>query len=69
MGMQIEVPVPLQDFCYNRLESLFGGWEINEGSQGRFEVDMEDKSVTLYHQSNIEESESNTIFEEKFELK
>lgn len=60
------VPSPVEDFCYSKLESNFGGWEINEGSQGRFEIDMERGSITLYHTMNVDQSESDTIYEEKF---
>lgn len=60
------VPSDVQDWCYNRLESLHGGWEINEGSQGTFEIDLDRKEITLNHIYNTEESERDTLWEEKF---
>lgn len=60
------VPQFIHDWCYRRLESLYGGWEINEGSQGKFVFDIKNKVVDLHHENNIEESEYDTVFEEKF---
>jgi hypothetical protein len=48
------------------LESDFGGWEINEGSQGYFEIDLDNKEITLNHTSNIDEQGRDTILEEDF---
>jgi len=31
-----QVPAAIEDWCYNQLERHFGGWEINEGSDGEF---------------------------------
>lgn len=62
----IQVPSAVEDWCYDKLESNFGGWEINEGSSGYFYFNLEDKVAELVHTSNIEESESNTLYEEKF---
>lgn len=62
----IQVPSVVEDWCYDKLESNFGGWEINEGSSGYFYFNLEDKIVELVHTSNIEESQSDTIYEEKF---
>jgi len=61
-----DLPAQVQDYCYNLLESNFGGWEINEGSQGYFEIDLDRKEVILYHTSNIEETGRDTVFEEDF---
>lgn len=63
---QIQVPSGVEDWCYRKLESNFGGWEINEGSSGFFYFNLKDKVAELVHTSNIEESESNTLYEEKF---
>ncbi len=46
--------------------SNYGGWEINEGSQGYFIFDLKNKTVELNHTMNVEESESKTLYEEKF---
>lgn len=60
------VPSYVEDYCYGFLESNFGGWEINEGSQGRFLIDMDEKRIALYHTMNIEENERDTFYEESF---
>jgi hypothetical protein len=60
------VPAVVSDYAYNMLENSFGGWEINEGSQGNFEIDLDRKEITLNHTSNIEETERDTVWEEKF---
>lgn len=61
-----EVPAVVSDWCYDRLESLHGGWEINEGSRGTFEFDFDDKKIILYHTDNVNMDESTTIYEESF---
>lgn len=60
------VPSYVADWCYQQLENLHGGWEINEGSSGEFKFDIKNNLVELYHTFNIEESESKTVYEEKF---
>jgi hypothetical protein len=60
------VPTEVEEWCYQQLEENFGGWEINEGSQGEFQFDFNEKTVILSHTFNIEESISNTLWEEKF---
>jgi hypothetical protein len=60
------VPASVSDWCYEQLQSLHGGWEINEGSQGYFIFDLNNKTVELNHTMNVEESESKTLYEEKF---
>lgn len=60
------VPAEVEDYCYRLLENNFGGWEINEGSQGNFEIDLDRKEITLNHTMNIDESERDTLWEEKF---
>jgi hypothetical protein len=40
---------------YKQLENHMGGWEINEGSQGRFVFNNESKDVILEFQENQEE--------------
>ena len=60
------VPPPVEEWCYQQLEENFGGWEINEGSQGEFQFDFNEKTVILSHAYNIEESRSNTLWEEEF---
>ncbi len=60
------VPASIEDYCYRVLERKHGGWEINEGSQGEFIFDTENKTLTLDHQYNIEESFRITLYEEFF---
>jgi len=60
------VPASIEDWCYDALNGEYGGWENNEGSQGRFYFNMENKTITLEHQYNTEESSSVTLYEENF---
>ncbi len=62
-----EVPAGIEDWCYQQLESHFGGWEINEGSDGSFLFDFNNSVVTLNHTYNTEESERDTLYEESFD--
>jgi hypothetical protein len=52
---QINLDDKIVDFMYNQLNNHMGGWEINEGSQGRFVFDNESKDVTLEFGENQEE--------------
>jgi len=52
---QIDLDKKIIDFMYEQLENHMGGWEINEGSQGRFIFNNESKDVTLDFQENQEE--------------
>lgn len=49
-----DVPAGIEDICYELLED-FGGWEINEGSQGN--ITLTKDSININHQWNTEESE------------
>lgn len=60
------VPATLEDWCYRELERNFGGWEINEGSDGEFIFNFNDMTVELVHTENLEETDVNTIYEESF---
>ena len=60
------VPSTIEDWCYNQLESHFGGWEINEGSDGEFIFNFNDMTIELSHTYNTEENEQDTIYEESF---
>lgn len=62
------IPASIEDWMYSQLESHFGGWEINEGSDGRFIFNFNNSTVELEHIYNTEESESKTLFEENFSL-
>jgi hypothetical protein len=60
------VPNDIENWCYNKLEENFGGWEINEGSSGYFYFDFDNKELTLQHTDNVEISAENSLFEESF---
>jgi hypothetical protein len=60
------VPAAIEDWCYDQLESHFGGWEINEGSNGEFIFNFNKMTIELNHTFNTEENEHDTIYEESF---
>lgn len=55
-----------EDYCYNILERDYGGWEINEGSDGNFFFDLKKKKCYVNFSWNNEQTECSTVFEEKF---
>lgn len=59
-------PEAVEEWCYQQLGDNFGGWEINEGSQGEFQFDFNEKTVILQHTYNNMVDVSNTIWEEEF---
>ena len=60
------VPSAIEDWCYTQLENNFGGWEINEGSNGEFIFNFKEMTIELKHTYNTEENEHDTIYEESF---
>jgi hypothetical protein len=60
------VPSAIEDWCYRQLEYNFGGWEINEGSDGEFIFNFHTTEIELIHTYNTEENASDTIYEESF---
>lgn len=40
-----DIPAFIYDMLYEILQSDFGGWEINNGSHGHFEVDYENEEI------------------------
>jgi hypothetical protein len=60
------VPEQIEEWCYTQLSNNFGGWEINEGSDGEFIFDFNKKIITLNHTENIEADDSDTYYEESF---
>ena len=60
------VPAAIEDWCYLQLERHFGGWEINEGSDGEFIFDFHKETIELLHTYNIQEDAHDTIYEESF---
>lgn len=61
-GERENAPAFLEDMCYNAL-SNFGGWEINEGSQGNIVFNLVDKTITVNHTWNTEENHSFKLLE------
>ena len=51
-----QIPKGVENFFYEWLENHFGGWEINEGSQGRFVFNADDGNLELEFEENTEES-------------
>lgn len=47
----------IQSVCYDVLEDVQPGWEISEGSFGRFTFNVEERSVTLEFNQRIVETE------------
>ncbi len=63
----VEVPTDVLNFLYSWLENFYGGWEINEGSQGSFDFDPSERAVFLNFGENTEETVSAGIdFQIKF---
>ena len=60
------VPAAIEDWCYNELESNYGGWEINEGSDGDFIFDFNNSTVELNLTYNEQFTVTNTLYEESF---
>jgi hypothetical protein len=46
----------LEYICYDLLELYYGGWEINEGSNGSIDFNFEDQTVELNHSQNVEDN-------------
>ena len=54
----MKCPKFLEDWAYHQLAINYGGWEINEGSQGSFVIDSMGKYIRLDFGMNTEESVS-----------
>lgn len=65
-GSMVSISPVIEDWCYNQLERNYGGWEINEGSQGKFIFDNKAETCQLDFSWNNEVYESDTIFEFPF---
>jgi hypothetical protein len=61
-GERENTPAFLEDLCYDAL-SNFGGWEINEGSQGNIVFNLSDKTRTVNHSWNTEENHRFRVLE------
>lgn len=56
-------PSSCKDYMYDKLP---GGWEINEGSQGKGVFNVSQGTFTLFYTENIEGRHDNSFFEETF---
>ena len=56
-----EVPKFILDILYEVLEENYGGWEINEGSQGEFNILPNEKMVELNFNQNFEDNVSDGV--------
>lgn len=63
---EVELNEILENISYEILENYFGGWEINEGSFGRINIDFDNQTVTIEHAQNIEEMVDNEYITLKF---
>ena len=66
--IEVEMPASFNDLFYNMLEANYRGWEINEGSQGYFEVYTDDNLVQLSIGINEEDYENSVLFEKQIEF-
>jgi len=64
-GKSFDVDGPIEDYVYDYLGSHYGGWEINEGSDGTFSFNLENKTLHVNFAWNSESKECDTIFEQK----
>mgnify|MGYP007127763734 FL=1 len=39
----------IEDFCWDVLETTRGGWEINDGAEGTFNIDVDKGTVIVAH--------------------
>ena len=62
------IPNEIEDWCYRQLERNYGGWEINEGSDGVFIFNFNDSTIVHEHTDNIDVNDTNTLYEENFSL-
>lgn len=46
---EVPLSVAIQDMTYDLLEASHPGWELNEGSDGHFYIDVENGMVRLSH--------------------
>jgi len=53
----------VDSLCYELLESLYGGWENDDGAFGRFLFSVKDRSARLEYNARYTESE---LFEHDF---
>lgn len=63
----VDVPRPILEYLYRWLEHIYSGWEINEGSQGKFIFNTNEKLITLeFGENRYVEKKSSIDFQIKF---
>lgn len=61
-----KVPKSFDDWAYFVLSHNFGGWEIDEGSKGSFEINFTDRTITINHIQHVDGAKEIILFEESF---
>ncbi|HSE44250.1 MAG TPA: hypothetical protein VLA89_02865 [Gemmatimonadales bacterium] len=51
----------IEDVAYDLLSDQFGGWEINEGSDGNIELDVANRKATITHSENVVTQHTQTV--------
>ena len=62
------IPAEIEDWCYRELSSNYDGWENNEGGDGVFIFNFNNSTIAHEHTDNIDENDTNTLYEENFSL-
>jgi len=62
------IPSSLKDVLYDMLQN-FGGWEIDSGSGGFFDIDLENDKVVLHFYWNEQVDRQETLHREEIETK
>ena len=65
-GQHLDTDANLQDWCYDALERSYGGWEINEGSQGDFQFNVPERKVILSFAWNNEVTDEKELLSINF---
>lgn len=60
------VPSSFEDWGYLVLSENFGGWELDSGSKGSFEINFTDRTITINHIQYIDQAKQIILFEESF---
>ena len=63
-GKVFSVPADLEDYLYSAIGNYVGsGWEINEGSQGTFYINLVTKNIEFKYGLNIEGYTNDKLYE------
>jgi hypothetical protein len=47
----------IENLCYGKLEEKHDGWEIDDGAQGSFVINVEEGTIEWHHETNFLEIE------------